>query len=95
LKGLFSSTKIGTMQQSIGSQNGRQGDPRQVHTLREHLRTNQHIGLTSRKTIQQAAMSIAATGGIAIESQQTQAFQLFSEELQHPLRPSTERLECC
>jgi hypothetical protein len=69
LKGLFTSTKIGTMQQSIGSQNGRQGDPRQVHTLGEHLRSNQHIRLTSRKTIQQAAMSIAPTGGITIEPQ--------------------------
>jgi hypothetical protein len=95
LQGLFSSTKVGSMQQSIGSQDSRQGDTRQVHTLREHLRSNQHVGLTSRKTIQQAAMSIAATGGIAIEPQQTQAFQLFREELQHPLRPSTERLECC
>jgi hypothetical protein len=69
LKGLFSRTKVGTMQQSIGSQNGRQGDTWQIHPFREHLRSNQYIGLTSRKTIQQAAMSIAPTGGIAIESQ--------------------------
>jgi|TARA_B100001063_G_scaffold136324_1_gene127453 hypothetical protein len=83
------------MQQSIGSQNGRQGDPRQVHSFRQHLRSDQHIRLTGSKTIQQAAMSVAPTRGIAIEPQQAQTVQFLIEELQHPLRTSAKRLECC
>ena len=42
-----------------------------------------------------AAMSVAPTRGIAIEPQQAQTVQFLIEELQHPLRTSAKRLECC
>jgi hypothetical protein len=90
LQALFTSPQIGPVQEAIGRQHGRQGDGGQIHPLGEHLGADQHIGLAGSEALQQAAVAIAAPGGVAVKAQQAQAFELLLELLHHPLGAGTE-----
>ena len=93
LQGLLSCAEIGAVQKPIRREHRRQGDPRQIHALGQHLRADQDVGLSGSETVQQASMAIPPPGGIAVKAEQTKAFELLREQFQHLLRPGPKRLE--
>ena len=93
LQGLLSCAEIGAVQKPIRREHCRQGDPRQIHALGQHLRADQDVGLSGSETVQQASMAIPPPGGIAVKAEQTKAFELLREQFQHLLRPGPKRLE--
>ena len=93
LESLLFSAEIRSMQQAVSRQHRRQGDLWQIHAFGQHLRTDQNVGLASRKTLQQAPVPITPPCGITVESQQAQISKLVGQEFQHPLRSSSEWLE--
>ena len=81
------------MQQTISGEHRREGHPGQIHSLGEHLRSNQHVCLTGSEPIQQATMTVATSGGISIKPQQAQVLQLLRQLFHHPLGTGAEGLE--
>ena len=51
LQCLLTCAEVGAMQKPIRCEHRRQGDPRQIHTLGQHLRANQDIRLPGGKAI--------------------------------------------
>ena len=93
LQRLLARAEIGAMQKPIGREHRREGDPRQIHTLGQHLRANQDVCLPGGKAVQKASMPITPPRGIPIEAEQAQAFKLLGEQFQHLLRPGTKGFE--
>ena len=93
LQALLSSPQIGSMQKTIGGKHCCQSHAWQVHPLGQHLRSDQHIGLTLRKLVQQSAVTITTTCGVAIKPQQTQITEFLAKTLQNPLCACTKGLE--
>ena len=81
------------MQQAVGRQHGREGDPRQIHALGEHLRTDQDIGLAAGKPFQELPVTVPSAGGVPVEAQQAQVLQFVREVLEHLLGASAEGFE--
>ena len=93
LQALLARPQIRAMHQAIGRQHRRQGHPGQVHPLRQHLGTHQHIRLARGEALQQMAMAIPAAGGVLVEAQCPQPFQLRLQLFLHPLGAGPERFE--
>ena len=94
LQSLLSCAEIWAVQQPIRREYRRQGDPRQIHALGQHLRADQDIGFSGSKTVQQASMAITPPGGIAVKAEQAKTFELLGEQFQHLLGTSPKGFKC-